>query len=338
MNAIIIDDQVFEGFKNAYKAAESFFTNLGGSVYFAQWPNNALEKLEENDGDTQISDKIDLAIIDYDFGNDEMTGEELGQLISVKYPYIAMVILTGAGDVGKRYERCQSVIRKGFIDFRDKADFGGFTKDIHAILNEIISLPSFDAKQKHKRETIKRKMSWDGYAFDLKEKHSIGETAQMMLRLLYINQIYQASNEPITNQQLNYGYEDFINSIDQKFDVEINKIFAPKLNKAQKDENAAIWLPKIEAYLDEEFEFNFENWRKIGEKINQDKSKKAKPNSISTYFQPIINPKNSEHNKKSRHLLKLLIEDKKDTLRLVKERFDTIENVVRHFKEEIQIY
>lgn len=151
MNALIIDDHVFKGFKSTYEVAADFFKNLGGSTYFSEWPNEALAKLEEKEGDTKISDKIDLAIIDYDFGSDEITGEELGGLISEKYPHIAMVILTGAGDVAKRYERCQSVLRKGFIDFRDKADFGGFTKDIHSILNEIISLPSFKAKQDHKK-------------------------------------------------------------------------------------------------------------------------------------------------------------------------------------------
>ena len=328
MKIVLIDDEP-EFIKSKFES----LTILGHEVVSFMPPKNSVEEIL-----TYIdtySQSIDLIFIDKNMPAN-VDGMDLGRKISAnkKSETLPLIMLTAYGD--EVDYAVKALTECGFDYFIGKDDFTG--DEMTVKLEAIEKIPSVNQKRSLKESLLKRKMSWEDYTFDLKNKYSIGETAQMKLRLLYINQIYLASTEPITNQQLNYGYEDFIKSIDQKFDIEIGKIFAPKLKKNQKDENAATWLPKIEAYLDEEFEFNFENWRKIEEKINQDESKKAKPNSISTYFQPIINPKNSEHNKKSRHLLKLLIEDNKDTLRLVKERFDTIENVVRHFKEEIQIY
>lgn len=323
MNIVLIDDD-----KNYLESLKSALTiSLKYQVRDFHDTEMALEYLETN------SFEVDVVLIDEAMPS--ISGRELGKRISqLDYSRtLPMIMLTGLKEIQYAIE---ALTVCGFDYFIWKADFAPKDKKIE-FFSYIESLPSIKIKRSYKQSLLKEKMTWDGYKFSLSDEYRIGETAQMMLRLLYINQMYEASNGKVTNEQLNYGYDDYIKSIEQKFSINIGELFAGKLNKNEKDENAAIWLPKIEDYLDGH-EFDFNDWEQIEKRIVRDESKKSKPNSITKYFNAITKEKAPDHKTKRRQLLKLLIEDKKNKLKLVKEHFTTINDVVKCLEEQIQIF
>jgi FixJ family two-component response regulator len=150
MNVLLVDDELNGVFYETYKVVTKIIEKEGGRVFDSLNATQALNALEEQEADNMaVGDIIDVAIIDFNLGENSIKGDLLGEEIAQKYPHIASIILTGDGSIETKYIRCQSVMRKGFCDFRDKADFKA--EDIAKTIKTIFELPSVQAKQKLKK-------------------------------------------------------------------------------------------------------------------------------------------------------------------------------------------
>jgi ActR/RegA family two-component response regulator len=137
MKILFVDDDYKILLFETYKSIEKYYGK--GNVFAYRKAEEALEFLETN------SNMIDLALLDEKLIGD-FSGLMLGKEITLHYPQISLVMLTGFPTLS----RCQQAMRIGFCDFISKENVIDSQENLFSELKRIEILPSVQAKQKFK--------------------------------------------------------------------------------------------------------------------------------------------------------------------------------------------
>jgi two-component system nitrogen regulation response regulator NtrX len=197
MKVLFVDDEIESKLQNTFGNMQAYYGVE--NVFSSKYADDALAFLKTH------SEEIDLIFIDHYLGGSNINGLDLGKIIGEKFPFIAIIMVTGEAN---KVEICQEAMRSGFSDFLDKGKFIKERAIIFPEFDRIGLLPSIIIKQKTKSEYVANKK----LRFELKElsqivldkrkpslnldKELIGNSKQINLIKSFI-QAYAATDETV---------------------------------------------------------------------------------------------------------------------------------------------